>query len=363
MGFLDSLGTVLGGFNDVKQIDKDGFDFREQRAAQQFARDREVEMARQADETRDLGMAEDILVGGGEEGDIQPFLSNLDPARRVPALKLLQGRAGERKSALEATKAYNNILLQRSKNEAAQERVETQGANAQALARVKADIEAGREPSPRDLALIEARGNVQRELFDRAEAGRDRRFGSALGGRKQLRLVSDGQGGTEYRWISPGETAVGPPTATQRETAGMAGNIADVIDRMEELAPDVTHGPIAGRISEAWQSQYPSGKEADFDLMIKELVNLAYLKSGKQINKQELEMQLRGYVSRSKGDLPGQVKRAKPFIENYLKPYERTGAISERPDGASQTRTYGGVTYRLKPGADPKKRSSWEAVR
>lgn len=109
MGFLDSLGTVLGGFNDVKQIDTDGFDFREKRAAQQFARDREVEMARQADETRDLGMAEDILVGGGEEGDIQPFLSNLDPARRVPALKLLQGRAGERKSALEDMKTQRAL--------------------------------------------------------------------------------------------------------------------------------------------------------------------------------------------------------------------------------------------------------------
>ena len=43
MRFLDSIGTVLGGFNDVKQIDSDGFDFREKRRQADLARQQQQE--------------------------------------------------------------------------------------------------------------------------------------------------------------------------------------------------------------------------------------------------------------------------------------------------------------------------------
>lgn len=330
MGFMDGLLDVLSGPMAVKQIDQHGFDFREKRAQDEAARQQQRQQWDQANEQYAMKIGEDAIAGAGEgeQPDLSSLFPNADQSRRKLMIDALVGRGKERKSSLEEQKTYRDIMRQRLVGDQRLDQIEATGENAQALARVRADLEAGRQPSPRDLALIEKRGEVQTRLFDRAEAGRDRRFGSLLGGRRQLRLVSDGKGGTEYRWIAPGETAAGPPTATQRETAGMAGNISEVLSNMEEIAPDVTHGPIAGRFSEAWQSQYPSGEEADFDQYVKQLVDLAYIKSGKQINRQELEMQLRGLISRSKGDLPGQVRRAKPYIENILAPYERTGAIS-----------------------------------
>mgnify|MGYP000627775083 CR=1 FL=1 len=39
-GFLSGLGTLLGGFNAQRRIDKEGFDWREQSAQQQAMRDR-----------------------------------------------------------------------------------------------------------------------------------------------------------------------------------------------------------------------------------------------------------------------------------------------------------------------------------
>ena len=333
MGFLDSIGTVLGGFNDVKQIDTDGFDFREKRRQEEFQRQREQELVGQQNEDRAVNQIADAYAGAeDQEPDVSPLLAGIEQSKRAFMLDRARGVGRERKSALAHQKAYTDSLLLDRRGRQSLDEIDARGENAQELLTAREKIRSGQGLSPREQAMIDAADKRARMQ----EAGRDRRAqsggGLGRGGRPQLRLVSDGQGGTQYRWISPGESGIaGAPTATQRETAGMAQNVDEVLGKMEEIAPDVTHGPIAGRISEAVQSQYPSGKEADFDQYIKQLVDLAYIKSGKQINKQELEMQLRGMISRSKGDLPGQVKRAKPYIENILAPYEKSGAIQSGP--------------------------------
>ena len=362
MGFLDSIGTLLGGFNDVKQIDSTGFDFREKRRQEELARQQQqqeweqsnAEFQRQQEEADIAGLAEASLAPGATPESVDAGLKpNVQGARRKFMLDRATGRSAQSKSSLASQKANTDWMLrQLSGDQRGEQITQTAEERRKTDAAKLAGVE-GQTASPRDEAGWAA-------ALERTKAGGFGGYGR--GGRPQLRLVSDGQGGTEYRWISPGESGIaGAPTATQRETAGMAQNVDEVLGKMEEIAPDVTHGPILGRLSEAKQSQYPSGPEADFDQYVKQLVDLAYIKSGKQINKQELEMQLRGMISRSKGDLPGQVQRAKRYVQNILAPYEKSGAI--KSGGSGETTTYGGHTYRLKPGADRKLKSSWEMIR
>ncbi|OGO07974.1 MAG: hypothetical protein A2Y61_02535 [Chloroflexi bacterium RBG_13_60_13] len=142
----------------------------------------------------------------------------------------------------------------------------------------------------------------------------------------------------------------------------MAGNLQRALGRMGELAPEVTSGPILGRASLAKQSQYPSGPEMEFDTLKRQLIDLAYIQSGKQINKQELELKLNSLVNRAKGNLPEQVRLAREYVNRALEPYVRSGAVSPA-GGGEQTATFGGIQYRLKYGADPKLKSSWEPIR
>jgi len=128
VGFLDSIGTLLGGFSDVKQIDSDGFDFREKRRQEELQRQQQQQQWAQENTTfgqkqeeRGLKMGEDVLAAGGGEQDVEPFLQMMSPEQRVPALKLLRGRAGERKSALAREKALSDAYL-RSIGERGQDR-------------------------------------------------------------------------------------------------------------------------------------------------------------------------------------------------------------------------------------------------
>ena len=54
MGFLDGLTTLLGGFSDVKQIDEEGFDFREKRKAAQDLQTRRERTGRRRPQRRRL---------------------------------------------------------------------------------------------------------------------------------------------------------------------------------------------------------------------------------------------------------------------------------------------------------------------
>lgn len=191
MGFMDGIRDVLGGFNAVKQIDSDGFDWREKRAAQQAARDQEVQQYEQANQDYLTKAGSEAMIGGmpeSEAGGVLP--ADLDPIRRKAAIARMVGQSAQAKSSLEDQKTYRDILRQDRVGQQRLDQIGAQGENAQALARVKADIEAGRQPSPRDLALIQERGKVAGGLLNRAEAGRNARFQQT-----QDRLAGDPAGG------------------------------------------------------------------------------------------------------------------------------------------------------------------------
>jgi len=129
MGFLDSIGTVLGGFNDVKQIDSDGFDFREKRRQADLARQQQQEQWQQENtqfgnqqEDRSVNQVADVLAGApnGQEPDVSPLLSGIDQSRRAFMLDRARGVSKERKSALARQKAESDAYL-RSMTESGQD--------------------------------------------------------------------------------------------------------------------------------------------------------------------------------------------------------------------------------------------------
>jgi hypothetical protein len=353
MGFLDGLRDVLGGFNDVKQIDQNGFEFRELRDQAEWQRQRQRQLAQQQDETRDLGMAEDVLVGGGSEGDIQPFLQSVDPSRRGAIDSLLKGKAGERKSAIEDRKNINALTIQQLRGGQKLDEIDARADAAQALARVKADLEAGRQPSPRDLALIQERGKVQEGLFNRAEAGRNARFERGLTGRPQRVQTTDENGNAVWGWVTPGQQGVPlAPTAIERQVSGMADTVRGNVGEMAKLAPDVVSGPISGRISKASQALLgPHGKEGEFDFDANAVIDTVYVKSGKQINDTEMKILRQMVPDRSRGNLEEQVRLFGEYANSLLQKYGGKGGggsatTPPRPPGVPEGARFDPVTRR-----------------
>jgi hypothetical protein len=216
-GFLDGLRDVLGGFAAVKQIDQDGFDYQPIRDQANWTRDRTRQVAQQADETRDLGMAEDALVGGGSEQDIQPFLQSVDPSRRGAIDALLKGRAGERKSALASRKAYDDLALQQLRGTQRRGDIEAQGENAIELAQAREKLRAGQPLSPRERAMLESAEKRARMTQEGANY-RAANFGSGAGFTK-VGGQNEGQAGT---WLYPKNG--GPPQfVPSAATAGTRG--------------------------------------------------------------------------------------------------------------------------------------------
>jgi len=129
MGFLDSIGTVLGGFNDVKQIDSDGFDFREKRRQADLARQQQQEQWQQENtqfgnqqEDRAVNQVADVLAGSeGEEPDVNPLLAGIEQSKRAFMLDRARGVSKERKSSLARQKAESDFYL-RSMTEGGQDK-------------------------------------------------------------------------------------------------------------------------------------------------------------------------------------------------------------------------------------------------
>ena len=333
MGFLNAIGDLLGGVQAVEMQDKCGPDWRMKKAAEDFAlQQRQADEARAAEDFRrtqeeaDItGMAEASLAPGATAESVAVGIKpDVQGARRKFQLDRAAGRSAQSKSSLASQKANTDWMLRQMAGDQRLEQIDAAGGEAQELARIKAEIDAGRKLSPRDQAMLAS--------AEKRAAARGGGSGGG-GGRPQLRLVSDGQGGAEYRWIYPGETAAGAPTATQRETAGMAVSVDDALSRMEKLATDVSYGPIEGRASLAFQSQYPGGPEMEFDALKNRLIDLAYIQSGKQINRLEIELKINQLVNRAKGNLPKQVRLAKDYINSALLPYRRSGAVKPTPGG------------------------------
>jgi hypothetical protein len=136
MGFADGLRELLGGFNAVRRIDQDGFDWREKDAAAQFERDRARQLAGQQDEDRAAGQLTDYLSAQdlNKEPDLsgaEPLLRGIDAERRKALVGTAIGRRRQAKDAIAERKAQSDVYLQALRNRGGVDRVMTAAAAAE----------------------------------------------------------------------------------------------------------------------------------------------------------------------------------------------------------------------------------------
>lgn len=334
MGFLDGLTTLLGGFSDVKQIDKEGFDFREKRAQDQFLRDRQRQLASQQDEDRAVEQIADVLATQEGEPDTSMIPQQVLGADKAWRVQRAMGRLPERKSAIEGMKAsaaYNKQLLS---GDQAMQREQFKGEMRSQLMQQAEEIRQNQTMSPREKESALMKLDAQLQLFERAEAGRNARSAASLG-RPQRVQTKDAEGNAVWGWITPGQEGVPlAPTAVERQGAGVGLTITDSLKRMEDaMNAGVVSGPVIGSISKKKQQYFPSGNEADFDFQARALVDLVYLKSGKQINQQEQATLAQMIPDRARGDLPGQMRRFKDYVGGLMRKYKIQDEAAPAPGG------------------------------
>jgi len=340
MGFLDSIGTLLGGFNDVKQIDSTGFDFREKRRQEELARQQQqqeweqsnAEFQRQQEEADIAGLAEASLAPGATPESVESGLKpDVQGARRKFMLDRATGRSAQSKSSLASQKANTDWMLKQMGGDQRLEQIDAAGGEAQDLVRLRAEVEAGRKLSPRDQAMLDS-------AEKRAAA---RGGGSGGGGRPQLRQVKDENGNTVWRWLSPGEGAPAPATAIERQAAGMADTIKGNVAEMGQLAPDVPSGRILGNLSKASQwALGPHGKAGEFDFDANAVIDTVYVKSGKQINQTEMAILRNMIPNRGKGNLEEQVRLFSDYANSLLQKYgspAKSGGGADPLEGRTAT--------------------------
>ena len=331
-GFLSGLGELLGGFNAARRIDKEGFDWREKAAQAEAARQQQQTGWQQQNEDWATKAATEASLGAPEGEDISSLIPYEQGINKARVMARARGAGLQSKSALKGQDIYNRqneILL---RNQGALDVTKERGDQAQALARVKASLDAGEQPSPRDIALIQMRGAVQKDVATTLAGMR----GASGTGKPSYSPATVNEAGEAGRWgMYPDgrrEWFPSSPTTTMRDTAGMAQGIRESLDVMEEAArKGVTTGPIAGRLSKIWQAAYPSGNEGEFDAAARRLVDIVYTKSGKQINQQELKI-LEGLIpNRSKGNIDFQIKQFEDYADTLLSKYPgiRKGATSQ----------------------------------
>lgn len=327
MGFLDGLLTTLGGFSDVKQIDKEGFDFREKRKAAQEARDeltRTYAQKAEDDATRALAEAS---IGAPEGTDIESLIPQQvsDAVTRSRIAARVPGAAAQTKSSLAQTKAYTDMLMQDKRGEQRLEQIGLTGQQAQERDALKFKMQQGRGLSPAEQQKLDALERIA-AAHDETSLRRGAMTGSRTGGKPSYTPATTNEQGEAGRYaIYPDgqrEWLPAAPTTTMRDTSGMAQGIRESLDVMENAAKQgVTTGPIAGRLSQIWQAAYPSGAEGEFDSAANRLVDIVYLKSGKQINQNEMKILTKLIPNRARGNVEFQIKQFEDYADELLSKY------------------------------------------
>jgi hypothetical protein len=206
-GFGSALGDLLSGFHDVKRIDKEGFDWREERDhAEQLRRQQEEDYATKA--------ATEASVGGVEDSELASMIPGQVNQARVMARA--RGAGLQQKSALADRAAYNAQVLQGIRG-------------TQRLGEIGAKVEAavpGREDTQQHqmdmleqrLALAEREGTLDREMARTLADIRASKGGAGGAGKWAWDNETNGS-----VWVTPEQLTGAPPGKYSDVTTGRQG--------------------------------------------------------------------------------------------------------------------------------------------
>jgi hypothetical protein len=427
MGFADGLRELLGGFNAVRRIDQDGFDWREKDAQAELARgQQQAEWGQsntafqQGQEDRGMNLASDIIAGGGSDKDAASALpAGIGEAQRKALIAAALGKGKERQSYLRGQDAYNRRLLQGDKDAAAQGREEYKAEMRSKLMQEAEAIRQNQQMSPKDKEAALMRLEAQSALFDKAEAGRNSRF--ERGGSVRFALNPDGTYGMGYssRAGVDGQPQTfevpdalrgmrGTVPATQIEAGNIGAAQAGGLETIKGLFNPDWVGPIAGGIGYDVQAKIP-GMPAPDEKRVRLTTAVSGLRNdvikartGAQMSEAEVPrlseeiplmtdkpevFQAKLQITDARVQVMNAVRDGRLSKQEAIRIINQSTIDGSAPQiptrqaapspaapatpqpGSPQptpqqgTVSFGGKQYRLRPGADPKLRSSYEEIR
>lgn len=255
-GFLSGLGTLLGGFNAQRRIDKEGFDWKEQADQQEAMRKRQTQEWQQSDEDRAQSQLTDYMSAQDldAEPDVagaEPLMSGVDVAKRKAFITTALGRRKQQKDYLESLKGQSRMELEGVKSGYRKEEIPLRE---EAKAPGREDTQAHQTELLRQrLEAMEREGSLNREMARtlaeiRATSGPGRKTsytklsGSDEQGRAGTWLIDNVTGEREF--MPSGPTAA---TRGKEESKGAARNAYDELMGVYDKIGGQSEGGLEAR--------------------------------------------------------------------------------------------------------------------
>lgn len=376
MPFLDDLTTMLGGWSDVKQIDKQGFDFREQRRQAELARQQQQQQWQQENEDWATKALTEASLGAPEGTDVSGLIPRDVNAARVSAR--LKGLGMQSRSNLEEMRKQRELELQALRNAGGIGRVE---------AAAKAAAPAREDTQQHQMEMLRLR------LEEVAKQGGLNRENALL----LAALRSGGGGGGAGKWAWNTKTNAAEYVTDEALKSAPPGLYTDVTSgrqRSSDIAVGenaaTALGEMKDRLKRYEDTQKGLGRYVPAQMSPEKYVAWDAYRSSLQSMGQFFGRQMMKDARVSNEDRqayanaigvanqittmldPKEARRRADFLEQMMTHYQMKygGLGTGEPStggaetmGTPQRRTFGGRTYQLKAGANPDLKSSWEAVR
>lgn len=418
-GFLNGLANVLGEIGTAaaspRLTQQLGPDWRQQLDQREFERQRAQELARQQNEAfqtqQDTALENqlaNVSLGapqGNDQGPLpEPDLASMVPqevqgARRQRILGSALGRVAQSRPVLQAQQAQARAVERELQGNQAEDQIRLRGEQARSLLELRNQLDQDRTMSPRDRDMLKARLDQQIALLGARGGGRGSRgtFRPLVNDRGEVIGQFNTAEGLTPDQIGQG-LRVSPMGAAQQESQVQSAAQLGEIDALNQLYRPDWVGPVAALQYTAQERipgvPQPEPERAAFASAVANLQNSGIKAiTGAQMSEYEVprlmrelpqmsdkpnvfEAKLRlmnarfqvladvraGRISRDEGirqinsmslsgGMPRSTPRAAPAPTNT--PPQAAGG---------DTATFQGRTYRLRPGADRRLRSSWEPV-
>jgi hypothetical protein len=404
MAFLDVLKDVLGGWQGMAMQEKYGPDWRQQRAAKDFALQQQQaeeerarrEFQRKQQEFSDIAASEAALAPGVGEDIIGYDLAGLPEAQRRFKIAQRVGKSAQAKSSIEAQRQFGQREI--------------------ATLRLEAQKEVLRNTQEFQREMQDERLRAQQEGRAASEEAALSRTMAAL--RYRTAHAPSGAGGTKGTWkqdengewvyitVRPGATAAateaapeagaapgappgvsvtqtgvkGLPTAVERTRKEQAGHVIQQGQGLlQELNGPVSNmiGPGAGWVSGVRNvAGVPPAEVRHLSASLGSMSMFLPILHGMRGGENMIEhfQDILGSPYRYSADAIGASVRALMEAAARIKTSGDSADLSDLANqlaairqtagggGGGETRTYQGHTYRLKPGANPKYKASWEMI-
>lgn len=197
---LSGLNELLGGWNALRRIDTEGFDWREKAKQAELARQQQQETWDQANQDWAATAGGEAAAGGATPEDIAGSMSGR--VNNALTRARISGKALQSKSALAAQKAQTDAMLLGQRGAQAQADIEARGRVAEQLLAAREKVRADQTMSPRDRDMKLADFDRAIAVMQGQQAGATSRIGMGQDSKILPLTTTDASGNAIQTYIT-----------------------------------------------------------------------------------------------------------------------------------------------------------------